>query len=101
MKEVSDKLPEMFSLQNNYPNPFNPSTQIKFELPETAQVTIKIYNIMGQEVATIVNSQMKAGFHITRFDASNLSSGVYIARLTAIGSSGAQFDSEIKMQLIK
>tara|TARA_R110002124_G_scaffold44656_2_gene135893 strand:+ start:2401 stop:3294 length:894 start_codon:yes stop_codon:yes gene_type:complete len=94
-------LPTEFTLSNNYPNPFNPSTQIKFELPETAEVSIKVYNIVGQEVATLVNDHMQAGFHNATFKADNLASGVYIARLTATGSSGEQFVSEIKMQLIK
>mgnify|MGYP003632596848 FL=1 len=93
--------PQTFSMDQNYPNPFNPSTQIKFELPETAEVSIKVYNIMGQEVATIVNDQMQAGFHNATFTADNLASGIYMARLSAIGSSGKQFIREIKMQLIK
>lgn len=96
-----EALPETFSLSNNYPNPFNPTTQIKFELPESAEVTVKVYNVMGQEVVTLVNTQMKAGFHNTTFKADNLASGLYIARLTAVGSSGEQFTQEIKMQLIK
>ena len=70
-------------------------------MPEAAEVSIKVYNIMGQEVATLINDQMIAGFHTTTFKADNLSSGVYIASLTAIGSSGEQFVREIKMQLIK
>jgi hypothetical protein len=94
-------LPTDFVIKNNFPNPFNPSTQIKFELPETAEVSLNVYNIMGQEVATIANGQMQAGFHNATFEASNLASGVYIARLSAIGSSGQQFIREIKMQLIK
>ena len=94
-------LPTEFTLSNNYPNPFNPSTQIRFEIPETAEVSIKVYNIVGQQVATLVNGQMRAGFHSATFEADNLASGLYIARLTAVGSSGQQFVSEIKMQLIK
>ena len=101
MKELTQLLPETFSLKHNYPNPFNPSTQINFDLPETAEVSLKIYNIMGQEVTTLINKEMTAGFHSALFEADNLSSGVYIARLTAIGSSGQQFIQEIKMQLIK
>ncbi len=102
-KEVTEKnsLPVSFSLQENYPNPFNPSTNIKYSLPEASDVSIKVYNVMGQQVATLVESNMTAGFHETSFDASNLSSGVYIARLEAISSSGETFLKEIKMQLIK
>ena len=98
-KEVA--LPSDFAISNNYPNPFNPSTQIKFELPETADVSINVYNIVGQRVATLVNDQFQAGFHQATFKADNLASGVYIARLTATGSSGEQFVRELKMQLIK
>jgi Zn-dependent metalloprotease len=94
-------LPEQFTLSENYPNPFNPSTQIKFELPEAASVTLTVYNVMGQKVATLVQDRMEAGFHNQTFDAGGLASGVYIVRLTAIGSSGEQFVREIKMQLIK
>ncbi|MEO9887235.1 MAG: T9SS type A sorting domain-containing protein [Balneola sp.] len=100
-KRIGESLPTEFSFSDNYPNPFNPSTQIRFELPERAEVSIKVYNIMGQEVATLINSQMQAGFHNTTFNADNLASGVYIARLSAIGSSGERFIREIKMQLIK
>lgn len=95
------ELPAEFGLSNNYPNPFNPSTQIKFALPEAADVTINIYNLMGQRVAMIINERMKAGFQNATFEASNLASGIYIARLTAVGLSGEQFTGEIKMQLIK
>jgi len=100
-KVVGENLPTEFGLSDNYPNPFNPSTQIKFELPEKAEVSIEVYNIMGQKVATLINNQLQAGFHNTTFKADNLSSGVYIARLQAIGNSGERFVQEIKMQLIK
>lgn len=94
-------LPEQFELSQNYPNPFNPSTQINFELPDNGEVSIKVYNIMGQEVATLLNKQMRAGYHNATFEASNLASGLYIARLKVLSSSGTQFVKEIKMQLIK
>lgn len=94
-------LPEYYELNQNYPNPFNPNTKIKFALPEVSNVSIKIYNIMGQEVATLMNSNMSAGYHERNFDAGNLSSGMYIARFEAIGNSGFQFTKQIKMQLIK
>lgn len=96
-----EALPEIFSLQQNYPNPFNPSTQITYALPEAAEVSIKVYNIMGQQVATLVNNNMNAGLHEITFDAGALSSGMYIARMEAVGESGTRFNRELKMQLIK
>jgi hypothetical protein len=94
-------LPTEFSLSENYPNPFNPSTQINFALPEAADVSVKVYNIMGQEVATLLDNSIGAGFHEVNFDAGNLSSGVYITRMVALGQSGNTFTKELKMQLIK
>lgn len=99
--EAEEVLPQQFTLSNNYPNPFNPSTQINFELPEIAEVSIKVYNIMGQQVAALVNTTMSAGFHEVSFDAGGLSSGMYIARMEAVGESGTRFNRELKMQLIK
>lgn len=100
-KEIDANIPEEFAITENYPNPFNPSTNIEFELPESADVSIKIYNIVGQRVTTLLNENMEVGFHTARFEADNLASGVYIVRLTANGTSGEQFTSEITMQLIK
>jgi len=102
-KEVDPikELPNEFSLSNNYPNPFNPNTQISYALPEASNVSIKVYNIMGQEVATLVNRNESAGVHEITFDAGGLSSGVYIAKMVASGFSGKQFIRELKMQLLK
>jgi len=83
MVAIRDKKnqPRGFKLLQNYPNPFNPSTTIKFEVPEQSFVTIKVYNILGQEVATLVNGVKKAGSYEDTFNASNLSSGIYFYRL--------------------
>ncbi len=89
-------LPNTFDLGQNYPNPFNPSTNINFELPESGSVSLKVYNVLGQEVASLVNQRMASGAHTIRFDASRLSSGVYIYRLV----SGNQVQTK-KMMLIK
>jgi hypothetical protein len=70
-----------FSLEQNYPNPFNPSTVISFSVPEDGFVTIKIYDVLGNEVKTLVNEQKSAGRYSTLFDASNLSSGIYLYQL--------------------
>jgi len=102
VKEVEGThLPKLYNLEQNYPNPFNPTTQISYTLPEAAEVTITVYNIMGQQVATLVNTSMSAGFHELNFDAGSLSSGMYLARMQAIGQSGEVFSKELKMQLVK
>jgi len=94
-------LPETFAVENNYPNPFNPSTNIKYQIPEPSEVRLDVYNILGRRIATLVNETQTAGFYTTRFDARNLASGVYIARLQAVGQSGEQFIKELTMQMIK
>jgi hypothetical protein len=88
--------PNKFALSQNYPNPFNPSTQISYVLAATGSTTLKIYNIIGQEVATLVNSVETAGSHEVKFDASRLSSGVYFYTLRS-GNSIAT----MKMLLMK
>lgn len=85
-----------FSLSNNYPNPFNPTTTIQFSIPKSDNVTIKVYDILGREIATLLNEYKQAGKYETRFSATNLSSGIYLYIL--------QYGSSIisrKMILIK
>jgi len=79
--EEVELLPTGFALQQNYPNPFNPSTSISFELPQATNVNISVYNMLGQEVKTLVDEFRSVGVHNVTFDASGLSSGVYIYRL--------------------
>ncbi len=74
-------LPTTVSLSQNYPNPFIPSTLINFELPESGAVTLQVYNMVGQLMATLLNENMSAGSHTVNFDAANLASGTYIYRL--------------------
>ncbi len=78
---VKEHPPRQFALYPNYPNPFNPVTHIRFEVPQTGVVSLKVYTILGQEVATFVNDTREAGTHAVRFDGSSLPSGVYIAQL--------------------
>jgi len=76
-------IPETYYLFQNYPNPFNPSTVISFQLPVSGSVTLRVHNLLGQEVATLVNEEMKPGSYEVTFDATGLASGVYLYRLTA------------------
>lgn len=94
-KEVSNT-PESYELYQNYPNPFNPATQIKYSIPNNGFVTLKVYNILGQEVATIFSGTQKAGNYTANFDANKFASGVYFYRLQA-----GSFSSVKKMILIK
>lgn len=97
-------LPEKISLAQNYPNPFNPSTNINFEIPHDGKVTLKIYDMMGKEVATLVNENKSAGFYSVNFNSSSvsggLSSGVYVYRLS-LESGSQNFTAEKKMLLVK
>jgi len=82
--DVEDELqPNKFSLEQNYPNPFNPSTTIKFNLAANGLTTLKIYNVIGKEVATLINGQVEEGPHEITFDATNLPSGVYFYTLSS------------------
>jgi hypothetical protein len=74
---------DRFTLHQNYPNPFNPTTTIRFDLPQASQVTLKVFNTLGEEVATIASDRLSAGSYSYKWDASNLASGVYVYRLQA------------------
>ncbi len=81
--EMVKDTPDDFSLHQNYPNPFNPATNIEFELPQNEHVTLEIFDITGRKVTTLVDETIEAGTHSIKFDASGLSSGVYIYRIRA------------------
>ncbi len=92
--------PDEFVLEQNYPNPFNPTTKIRFTIPnvgsELAQTVLKVYDILGNEVATLVNKEISSGFYEYEFDASSLPSGIYFYKLTV-----GEFNSVKKMILIR
>lgn len=90
------QLPSQFSLLQNYPNPFNPSTTIEYKLPRNAFVVLKIFDVLGREVETLVNGRQNAGDHVAKFEGSDLPSGVYFFRLQA----GTYTDTK-KMVLLK
>jgi len=78
--ELAD-LPKEFSLEQNYPNPFNPTTTVTFMVPESSHVTVEVFNVVGQRVSELVNGQLNGGVHKLTFDASSLSSGIYLIRM--------------------
>ena len=77
-----DQLPVEYALYQNYPNPFNPETVIKFDLPEAGNVSLEIFNLIGEQIATLVNEQLEAGSYQYNFNAKNLPSGIYLYKLT-------------------
>jgi len=88
--------PIEYALEQNHPNPFNPSTVINYSIPEDGFVKLAVYNLAGEEVALLVNSQQKAGRYEIDFNASNLASGVYIYRMESVN-----FNSSKKLMLMK
>ncbi len=81
LEESEYETPESFALNQNYPNPFNPVTTISFNLPENGKVNLEVYDVIGRKVSTLVNSEMSAGKHSLKFNASNLASGIYFYQI--------------------
>jgi hypothetical protein len=96
VKEDKNQVIKTFSLNQNYPNPFNPVTKITYEIPKAGMVTLKVYNMLGQEIATLVNEIKSTGKYTVHFNGANLTSGIYIYKLTAEDYSSAR-----KMILLK
>ncbi|MCH7724743.1 MAG: T9SS type A sorting domain-containing protein, partial [Bacteroidetes bacterium] len=90
-----------FVLKNNHPNPFNPSTQISYSLAQDADVTLRVYDILGTQVAELVNEQQTAGSYVTNFNAKILSSGVYIYRIVASNNGRVIFTDSKQMILLR
>ncbi|MDP2360992.1 MAG: T9SS type A sorting domain-containing protein [bacterium] len=93
---AADELPSTFTLEQNYPNPFNPTTSISFSLPETGTASLRVFDMTGREVATLVNGMTERGTHTVSFDASNLGTGVYFYTLQS-----GSFTTTKKMVLVK
>jgi subtilisin family serine protease len=92
--------PRNFALMQNYPNPFNPSTTIEFSIPEASNISVEVYNVIGELVASLVNQSLDAGYHKINFNASNLPSGTYVYQLKATGQNGTFIEAK-KMLLMK
>jgi hypothetical protein len=92
----SNSTPQNYELKQNYPNPFNPVTVIKYLLPSESKVSLKIYDMLGKEVITLVNAIQTPGEHIVNFNASNLTSGIYLYKITA-----GNFTQTKKLVLLK
>lgn len=90
------EIPDYYKLYGNYPNPFNPETKIKFDLPEDNFITLKIYNSLGKEILTLVNELRNSGRYDISFDGTNLPSGIYYYRIKA-----GNFEAVRKMVLVK
>jgi hypothetical protein len=96
-------IPKKMNLSQNYPNPFNPNTTIEFSLPKTNEVTLKIYNILGEDIATLVSDRLTAGIYTFDWDASNMAGGVYLYRLFVESLTGeaGEFVETRKMILMR
>jgi hypothetical protein len=99
-EDVKVSPPGNFSMGQNYPNPSNPKSKIDYEIPINGKVSIKLYNMLGQEVLNIVNETKEAGYYTAEFDGSNFASGVYFYRIIAEGN-GQKFTKTLKMMLVK
>jgi hypothetical protein len=93
--------PRQFELFQNYPNPFNPRTEISYQTSEPGRVTLKVYNVLGQEVATLVDADQPAGAHRVEWNAGTFASGVYVYRLSAGGDNRGQVVLQRAMMLVK
>lgn len=102
VRETSAGIPTEFSLSQNYPNPFNPTTTIQYEVPAATKILLKVYNILGEEIATLVDEIQEAGYKTAELNANNLSTGLYFYKLQARPIAGGQAGSftEVKKMLL-
>lgn len=102
VEDLAGITPDNFELSQNYPNPFNPTTTIRYAIPSESKVTITVFNLLGQEIASLVNDVKSSGYHEVVFNAANLSSGVYLYKINAISTTGSkEFSSTKKLILLK
>jgi hypothetical protein len=100
--DAGKDIPKVYALFQNFPNPFNPTTVVRFDLPRASNVRITVYNLIGQQVAVLVDqASMGAGHHEVVMDAGSISSGVYLYRIAATAENGETFSSVKKMVLVK
>ena len=106
--EAEQALPQSFALHQNYPNPFNPTATIRFDLPQSAQVSLVVYDLLGRRVAELVSQEIEPGYHSVTWNAGgitgrNLASGIYIARLQATPTAGVapEYSKFSTIQLLK
>jgi hypothetical protein len=90
VEAINGELPTQLELTQNYPNPFNPTTTIRFAIPTSGPVSLRVYDVLGREVATLLESQMQPGRFETHFDGSHLASGVYLCRLASNGKTAVR-----------
>jgi hypothetical protein len=100
------QMPTEFALSQNFPNPFNPATSIRYALPLDSKVTMEIYSLLGQRVRTLVNDNIPAGYHVSEWDGKGnsgeqLASGIYFLQLSATGTNGASFSEIRKLMMLK
>jgi hypothetical protein len=95
IEQLTDDI-KSYNLSNNYPNPFNPTTTIKYQIPELSFVTLKVYDVLGNEIAILVNEEKSAGGYEVKFNAADLASGIYLYQLKA-----KEFVRTKKMLLIR
>jgi len=98
--EEDDKKPNGFYLSQNYPNPFNPSTTIRYSIPVQSQVTINIYNALGENIADLINSNQSAGSYEVSWDAGNVASGIYFYSIEAIPTDGTDYSHSVKKMIL-
>ncbi len=99
---AENRLPEQFALRDAYPNPFNPSTMLAFELPKESRVSLRIYDLLGREITSLVDAILPAGYHTARFEAGQNPGSIYFARMEAMPTGGGRtFVSTRRLVLLK